>query len=557
MTDYAEQIDKARALASLESERGYLQFLDHVVVDAQPQKMPFRMIAEPWQWERSLRSAPAVENLAGFRTDYAGPKSFWNGYHKGSDKTHDSARELCWLLGWSRRRLNLYVCAGSEDQAALITTAMQGIILDNKWIADRVECTKLTARGDSGSEMTVMPMNAYTGQGIFPDYVVASEVTHWMHEEGRLYWEFILESVNKRPDCVLKVETNAGIKQTWQWAERNRIQQSKFWSFYEAPVGTPLPTWMNQEKIDDDSQGLTPGERDRLYRNRWIDPGEDKGYLTLEDAEKCVDPSLDERSEGVRGIEYFAVLDYGGVFDRAAMAVMHAIPGTDNVIVDRLDCWQGTHDNRLAIYHDPKADKERSVQEWLDITLQHFRIACIVMDPYQLEGLAIYYERRGRRVERFEYRAGKKNHRMAQLLKTCVLSRKVRWSPLAGWLPKQYAEHGRVKTVEDDSFALELSMLVTKPMSYGYRFDHTVGRHDDRAAVVAMGLVHMLPEVPPAGPQGPYPVPDERKVPTPGTVPTVRQTNEQYDPIAAYRIFGASPQGNGSAWDRGDLGDRP
>lgn len=556
MTDHAELIEKSHALAGLDSSRGYLNFLDHVVVDAQPRKRPFRQIAEWWQWERSLRSAAAIENLAAYRDDYTGPKSFWNGYHKGSDKTHDSARELCWLLGWSKRRLNCYVCAGSEDQAALLTTAMQGILLDNKWIADRVWVTKLTGGGESGSTLTVLPMNAYTGQGVFPDYVIASEVTHWMHEDGRKFWEFILESVNKRPDCVLKVETNAGVKGSWQWEERKRISQSKFWSFYEAPVGKPLPTWMNQEKIDDDSQGLTPGERDRLYKNRWIDPGEDRGYLTLEQALECRDAKLVEKVRGERGIEYTVVLDYGGVNDRAALAVMHTPPGEDRAVVDRLDCWQGTHENRIAIMYDPERPDERSVQGWLELTLRHFFVTRIVLDPYQLEGLAVYYERRGRRVERFEYRAGKKNHRMAQLLKTCVINRRISWSPDAGRLPKHYAEQGRVVEVDDDTLEAELSMLVTKTMIYGYRFDHEAGRHDDRAVVLGMGLVHLLPEVPPAGGQGPVVVTDSRPTAVPGATPSRRQTPE-HDPVAAWRIFGSSPQGGGSAWDRGDLGDKP
>lgn len=556
MTATAEHIEQYNALAGLEAAKGYLHFLDYVTVDAQPLKKPFRHIAEPWQWERALRSAPAINNLAGITDNYTGVKAFWNGYHKGSDKTHDSARELCWLLGWSKRRLNLYICGGSEDQAALITTAMRGILLDNKWIAERVECTKLTATGSSGSELTVLPMNAYTGQGIFPDYVVATEVTHWMYEDGKRFWEFILESVNKRPNCVLKVETNAGTKGTWQWTERNRIEKSKFWSFYEAPVGEPLPTWMNQEKIDDDSQGLTPGERDRLYRNRWIDPGEDKGYLTLADAERCVDPSLKEETEGKRGFEYYAIMDYGGVYDRAAMVVMHPVPGTDMCVIDRLDCWQGTHEDRIAINRDPEAPEYyRSLEEWFDVTRMRFHIRCLIVDPYQLEGLAIKYERRGLRVERFEYHAGKKNYRMAQLLQSCVQNRKITWSPWAGLLPDTYASQGRTHAIEDTTLALELSMLVKKPTIYGYRFDHEVGRHDDRAAVIGMGLIHIFPEAAPFGSHGPKVVPDTRAIPVPGVRPTSTTFDGRHDPVAAWKLFGNN--GAGSAWERGDMGDRP
>lgn len=535
VTDISGYRDRLDAVASASADRGYLRFLDHVVVDAQPVKKPFSTIAEWWQWERADRSAGAVDHLCGIRADYSGVRSFWEEYHKGSDKTHEDARQLLFVLGWSRRALNLYVCAGSEDQAALITTAMRGICRDNPWIAERVEVSTLTARGKSGSTLTVLPKNAYNGQGIFPDYVVASEVTHWQHDDGRRMWEFVLESVNKRPHCVLKVETNAGLKGGWQWEERERIRRNadplerrpgeeQFWGFYAAPVGPPLPTWMNQAKIDHDSQGLTPGERDRLYRNRWVDPGEEHGYLTADEAMLCRDPRLGERMVGA-GRDYWLVTDYGGVDDRCALAVMHSPPGTNIAIVDRLDCWQGTRDDRVAINADPLRPDERSVEAWLETVLRNFggkhgRIAGWVVDPAQLEGLAIKYERRGLPVHRFEYRGGKGNYRLAQMLKTAVQGRTVSWSPAAGLLPEQYTENGRVRLIEDRTLEQELAMLVTRPMSYGYRIDHESGRHDDRAFVIGAGLLYALPAATPAGSVGPTVVPAPKATPLyrpPGT----------------------------------------
>ena len=190
MKDAASLIEKSYALATLNrSERGYLSFLDHVVVDAQPRKKPFRKIAERWQWERAFRSAGAVDHLADVRASTTEDRSRSGMATTRCDKTHDTAREICWLLGWSKRRLNLFVGAGSEDQAALVTEAMKGIILDNPWVGKRVLLTDLTARGVSGSELTILSMNAYTGQGIFPDYLVAEEVTHWMYDDGRKFWD--------------------------------------------------------------------------------------------------------------------------------------------------------------------------------------------------------------------------------------------------------------------------------------------------------------------------------------------------------------------------------
>lgn len=550
MTDY-EDCTTADTLAAHDAAKGYLSFLDHVVVDAQPTKLPFRVIAEDWQWSRALRSAPAVDHLCGIRDDYVGPRSFWEEYHKGSDKTHEDARQLLFILGWSKNALNCYVCAGSEDQAALITTAMRGICRDNKWIADRVDVSALGARGSSGSTLTVLPKNAHTGQGIFPDYVVASEVTHWLHDSGYALWMFILESVNKRPHCVLKVETNAGLKGGWQWQERERVRidveqrrnarQRQFWSFYSAPVGLPLPTWMDQEKIDHDSQGLTPGERDRLYRNRWVDPGEEHGYLTEQEALLCRDYNLVESNRGDPYIEYYAVIDYGGVRDRCALGVLHGVGGTDCAVVDRLDTWQGTHDNRIAINLDDANLGERSVEAWLKLVMRNFRLGGVVIDPHQLEGLAIKYERRGVNVIRFEYRGGKANYRLAQILKTSVQNRKVTWSPQAGLLPAEYVENGRVRRIEDRTLEQELAMLVTKPTQWGYRIDHESGRHDDRAVCIGMGLLHVLPNALPAGTHGPTPVTRDRVdmlYRPPGVVPTRRET-AAVQGVSRWNLFGA------------------
>lgn len=553
-----DTLELANELAALESARGYLSFLDHVVVDAQPKKLPFRHIAEPWQYQRACRSAGAIDALCGLNDHYRGVRAFWEGWHKGSDKTHDNARELCFMLAFSRRRLNCYVCAGKEDQAALITKAMYGILQDNEWLADRIEVTKLSARSlTNGSEVQILPLNAYTGQGVFPDYMIASEVTHWLYDDGKKFWEFILESVNKRPQCVLKVETNAGLKGTWQWEERNRVAKSRFWSFFEAPVGPPLPTWMDQGKIEDDSQGLSPGERDRLYKNRWVDPGEEHGYLSLEDAMRCRDDTLTERTKGERNQMYFAVIDYGGVHDRCALAVMHVPPGTQQCIVDRMDCWQGSHDERVPILMEPGDDKTyaRSVELWLEVVRANFYISALVVDPFQLESLAIRYEKKGLRVLRFPYRGGKANHRMAQMLKTAVQNRMVRWSPEAGRLPESYVDRGVVRRIEDTTIELEMSMLITKPMVYGYRFDHESGRNDDRSVAVSLGLLHAFPEGVPFGPLGPTAV---QALPATRPIGDVHTTNPNVasshvgQSIGRWNLYGAGG-GFGSDWERGEI----
>lgn len=580
MSDQAT-LDELYALATHESTLGYLHFLSHVVVDAQPNKRVFRLIAERWQWERSIRVAPAIDSLASISKGYKDKRWFWNGYHKGSDKTHETARQLCYLLGWSTRRLNIVVCAGTEDQASLITKAMRGICLDNPWIGERIQVSDLKATGWSGSELSVLTKNAYTQQGAFPDMIVVEEITHWQHEESKLFWEsFILGSINKRPYCVVVVSTNAGLKGSWQWRERNRIEKSPYWSFYEAPVGNPLPSWMDVKKIADASSGMTAGERDRLYKNRWVDPGEEHGYLTELEAMACRDYTLREQTDGERDKTYYLVVDYGGVKDRCALSIQHVETtstydiGTksydvkpNRAVVDRLDCWQGTHENRIDILTappNPDGSYRRSVQQWIDISLKKFNITAIILDPAQLEGLAIYYENMGRRIIRFEYKGGKANYRMAQILKTSIQNKVVSWSPDAGKLPTHYMENDRLIPIEDQSLEQELGWLITKPTMWGYRFDHESGRHDDRATVVGMGLLHAFPEGVPLS-FGPETYPNTNKpIPVLGNsrhgVPSSGTILPESLPGAPNRwnLFGMGGNGQGgftgpSKWDNGEI----
>lgn len=493
-----EQLD---LLADWEASKGYLQFLKHIVVNSQPEKKPFRIIGESWQWDREKRRAGAIDSLAGLNSSYKGVRRFYSGCAKGNDKSTGVGRRLLYLLAYSRRPLQLYICSGKEEQAAIITTAMKMELESNSWLADKVQLSDFTGHGASGSELTVMPMRAATGQGIFPDYLVADEVTHWEYDEGRNFWNFIIGSIRKRPLCVFEILTNAGHIGSWQWQVRNEIaKDTEYWDFFEQPAKSTLATWMDDAAIERDGKLMDPGEKRRLLYNEWIDPGEERGYLTLAEAEACVDPRFVEQSRGVRGRDYYIVVDYGGVSDRCALTIMHPVRGTDKVEIDRLDCWQGTHADPVKI--DKPSDEERalgqwwrSVEEWLDIALKNFNGvggATLVFDPYQMESLAQKYERKGYRVVRFEYRGGKSNYQMAQLLKNMIQNRRMKWS----------AEAGRLEGVEDDTFAKELARLIKKPMAYGYRFDHEAGRHDDRSSAVGSGLCILVPEMPPVD-QGP------------------------------------------------------
>lgn len=458
----------------------------------------------------------ALDSLAGLCA-YHGRRWFWTGCAKGNDKSTGVGRRCAFLLAYARRPLQIYVCSGKLEQAAVVTTAMKAEVSLNPWLKGKVDVHDLGAVGENGSKLTVLPMKAATGQGIFPDYLIADEVTHWEHVEGEKFWNFVSASVNKRPQCVFEVLTNAGFTGSWQKRVRDEAEKSpRFWDFFEQPANSRLASWMDEEKIEAMSRTMLPGERDRLLKNRWIDPGEENGYLTLEEAEACVDPTLTEQTVGDPNLRYYACIDYGsGVAgrnrDRTALCVAHSVPGTDRVVIDRLDCW--SHPTQAVpidvVEGDPNA---RSVEGWIELTRRNFRLAALIVDKYQMESLAQKFERRNLRVIRYDHAAGKKNMAMAQVLREMVRNKRVTWS----------AEAGRLAGAEDDTFAKELAGLVVKPMSYGYRFDHESGRHDDRSACAAMLLTTAIEEIRPYGSAGPKGV-EKQPLVQEGGLPKVRR----------------------------------
>lgn len=497
MVEVDEQVHSdLDALADLDSRQGFLHFLPHVLINSQPERQVFADVAEPWQWDRERRRARAIDDLCGIKTGYQGKRWFWSGCAKGNDKSTGVGRRLLFLLGYSKKPLQLYICSGKEEQAAIITLAMKMELEANYWLSKRVWVSDYSGGGASGSALHVLPMKAATGQGIFPDYLVADELTHWEHEEGRKFWDFILGSVGKRaPNCVFEVCTNAGFQGSWQWDVRNEYRNSPFWDFYEQPAGSQLASWLNEAAINELSKGMSRGEKRRLHGNEWIDPGEENGVVTLADAQACVDPKLTELTEGDPKLRYYAAIDYGEVHDRTALCVMHNVPGSDHVVIDRLDVWQGSHEDPIKILtpEDPEEQHLRSVESWIEITRKHFKLMALVFDKYQMTALLQKYVRKNVRVDVFDYMAGKKNMAMGKLLQNMIQNRKLTWS----------AEAGILEGVEDRTFAIELARLVRKQMSYGWRIDHDASGFDDRSNAVGMGLTFCVPETRPGGQVGP------------------------------------------------------
>lgn len=469
------RIQAAYALAEQQSSQGGMGYLNHVVIDSKPDPLPFRLVARKWQWERASRIVPALEALAGFRSDYTGPLSYAEIMPRGHDKTSFLGRMCSWLLAFSRKKLRIVVAAGDEDQAGLVFDAMREEAELNPWLMQRLKFSQKKVYGKMGFAR-VVAADAPSSFGLRADLYLLDEVTHWQDDK---FWVSLLSGRAKIPNAVFIILSNAGLLNTWQWDIFQAIKTDPGWCYWEAPG--QLETWMSPEQIQRDRLLLPPAEARRLYDNVWIDPAEASGYLTRSDVRACEDLGrtlgLQYTLKGRNGLYYWLSLDYGPKRDRTTLGVYHQEPG-GLLVVDRLDVWQGSPEAPIQISR---------IREWIEAQRQAFPDCSLVADPYQLESVCQEYEQR-MPVKRHEARGGKGNYEMAEALRSVIVNRQIAWYPGAGGLPVQ----GRMETLED-----ELCSLVLKPMSYGYRFDHEATKHDDRAVNMGMAVVCLLGQMRP------------------------------------------------------------
>lgn len=437
-----------------------MAFLQHVLIDCSGDPKLFKDVAEQWQWLLISRVIPAIEAVAGVRSqDYKGPRSFWFTLPRGHDKTSLIGRLCGWCLAFSRRPLRMVAAAADRDQASFILDFMQTEARLNTWMTDLLRFANWQVSGMQGSRLKVLSADDKSSYGLKEDIMVLDELTHW---PKRGLWDTIISGREKRPGSVLFVITNAGLYNTWQREVYEVARKSPDWYVYEAPG--QLAGWMSRDKINELRKTLPAPLGRRLFDNAWIDPGEECGFVTREEARECVNTLLTNKEAGEPGNHYVMSVDYAPVRDRTVMCVGHEKDG--KVILDRMDMIQGSHTNRVQV---------ATVERWIDEMRQKFFNPTLLCDPYQMEGTLQKYEGTLNCV-RFEARGGKANYELASTLRNLIINKRIEWFPAAGEL----IVDGRSEDLVD-----ELSSILLKTTSYGYRIDHESNKHDDR--VVAMG----------------------------------------------------------------------
>ena len=367
-------------LAESESQRwdGYLK---HLTIDSRPPG-PFR--PEPWQQQIYNLLGPLFETAAGIVHEPV--RQIFIVAPKGSSKTSTTAQGLNWLLNFAKRPVFAVAAASDADQAAILLQRMQEEARHNPFL--KLKFSRRHVTGPKGT-LEVLTSDAPSASGHLPDLIVCDEVTFWRRRDLA---DMLFAARDKRQDCVVVVIGNAGVKNTWQHDLWLAAQSSPRWITHAVPAFSA--TWMDQEAIKDQAKTLLPALYKRLHLNQWVDMTEECGYVTREQIEKCLDKTLSYKTQGDRNYKYVAAIDAGIVFDRSVACVLHC--ESDKVILDRMDVWQPTSEERMKL---------SQLENWTAEVLSKFHVSDLVLDPYQLETLAQKYERRVE-VTRYKYQVG-------------------------------------------------------------------------------------------------------------------------------------------------------
>ena len=395
-----------------------------------------------------------------------GPVRAWLERPRGHAKTSDTAAMVAWALAAADRPISGLAAAADREQATLLRQAIGRLAKANPRLADLSVMDQKVVSRRSGSHLRVVSSDVASSYGELVDFIICDELCHWREPA---VWHSLLSTAAKKPHCLLVVLTNAGVGRGWQWEAREAARASHAgdgrW-YFSTMDGKQAP-WIGEADLAEQRRLLPGPVFERLWMNRW--QHSDGEFVTLAEAEACRDAGLSVQDRGRPGVSYVAAVDYGEKRDFTAALVAHR--ENRRVVVDRLDVSVPTPFSPVPV---------QWVEDWITRQSAAFPGLRSVVDEHQLVGVT---QRLGGRVpiERFAFAGGKGNHQLATTLRRMILEREVAWPAGCGAVD---SPHGR------DDLETELASLIVRQSASGrIRFDHTAGRHDDRAFVLAVACL--------------------------------------------------------------------
>ena len=284
--DFARIQELRFAQINHQAEKSLEAFLANVVIDCRPDPATWFQKIEPWQVKDLVRPLiPAVEKMAGLRSEYTGPRSFYYVLPRGHDKTGLIGRLTSWACGYSKHQISAIAAATDKDQAGLLLASINAEIRLNPWLASRLNQRNWSISGPGGS-LDIISSDVGSSSGLKCDLIVCDEISWW---KSRDLFDVLYSGREKRPDSVFVIITNAGMRGSWQWELlQSAIDDPEDWYVYQAPAKKTLASWMNAEKIEKMRSKLSRGTARRVLDNEWVDATE-MPLLTEELIRGCED----------------------------------------------------------------------------------------------------------------------------------------------------------------------------------------------------------------------------------------------------------------------------
>ena len=354
---------------------------------------------------------------------------------------------LCnWCLVYAKHSIRIVAAAADRDQAQILIDRCKAEAVGNPWLKESLHCKHYEVLGPQGI-LTALSADAPTSSGLLADLYIVDELS-W-HAKRDLF-DILYSGKDKRPTGCFIIISNAGEKGTWQHELWESSKKNPRWLCHEVPPMSA--SWLDEALIEDQRATLPLTLFKRLHMNVWTAPGEDNAFVTREQLTPCL---VGVESLGDREHSHVISIDYGMTKDRTALCVAHA---DDNgiVVLDTLSCWQGNQQSHVQIGR---------IEEWVREQMTNFRVSKIVLDAFQLEGLAQKFEPYVT-VERVNF-GGNMFTKLSENLRSLILSQRIKLYPGAGSLP--------VKNKMED-LADELLDLQIVQKSTGWSWGHSLHR---------------------------------------------------------------------------------
>src|ERR1043165_322643 len=280
------------ALSDAESRQSCSKYLNHIIIDSRPQQKKFIEAADDWQLEICRHLVPVIEVAAGNRPKYKGPRFAFISLAKGHDKTSLVARLLLWAIAYGKnagKSIVAYAAASDAKQAEILHDSAKNEGKANPWLDRRLRFVEGLVQNASNrnSKIEILNSDSAGASGIKPDILFFDELVFWKEEQGKKLFDVLFAAVNKRPNAICIIATNAGIIDTWQDKVRQQAKADPA-NWYVNDVEGHRASWVSEEANRAVAGMLLPMFATRMFKNKWTRPDEEGEYLTRELVEVCV-----------------------------------------------------------------------------------------------------------------------------------------------------------------------------------------------------------------------------------------------------------------------------